>query len=327
MTTAALDATVLEALVAAAVAAPSIHNTQPWRFRFDPGTGTLHVRAAADRSLRHHDPTGRALHISVGAAVFNLRVAVQRFGREPVVRLLPRPSDPALLATVRLAGPHSADRRAGHDLYDAVWRRHSSRRPFSDTAIPADDLAAIAEAAAAEGALLDFPPPAEASRVLHLTAEAELMDATDPERSAESRIWARDGSDGVPDAAFTVQDSEGRMPMRDFAAHSPGHPHTRMAFERHPRLAVLSTPHDTRADWLRAGQGLEHALLVATTLDVKASMFSQATEWPDLRWTLRDPRGGSGHVQMLIRFGYGPDGPAAPRRPVREVLEGMPGRS
>ena len=93
--------------------------------------------------------------------MFNLRVAVQRFGREPVVRLLPRPSDPALLATVRLAGPRAAGRGTGrahrHDLYDAVWRRHSSRRPFSDTAIPADDLAAhVSGDVLAEASALQF---------------------------------------------------------------------------------------------------------------------------------------------------------------------------
>lgn len=319
------DAAVLDQLVAAAAAAPSIHNTQPWRFRLDPATDTIQVRAATDRELRYHDPAGRALHLSVGAAVFNLRVAVEHFGWEPVVRLLPRPADPALLAAVRLAGPRGSTGGAGrerrHDLYDAVWRRHSNRRPFSDTDVPAEQLAEITEAAGAEGTLLSFPPPAEAARVLRLTAEAELMDASDPERIAESWAWAKEGADGVPGSAFTVQDSAGRMPMRDFSARRPGHRYTRMAFEEHPLLGVLSTARDTSADWLRAGQGLEHALLVATALGLKASMFSQATEWPDLRWALRDPHHGSEHVQILIRFGHGPDGPAAPRRPVGEVLD------
>jgi nitroreductase len=64
MRTTALDGITLETLVPAAVAAPSIHNTQPWRFRLDPDTLTLEIRAATRRGLRHIDPTGRALHLS-----------------------------------------------------------------------------------------------------------------------------------------------------------------------------------------------------------------------------------------------------------------------
>ena len=111
------------------------------------------------------------------------------------------------------------------------------------------------------------------------------------------------------------------MPVRDFAAMRPGTTRPSADFERHPFIAVLTTPHDTRADWLRAGQALEHALLVATAHGVKASMFSQAIEWPELRWALRDPRGGHGYVQMLARLGYGPEGPATPRRSVKDVLD------
>lgn len=143
-TTSILNAATLEKLIAAAVAAPSLHNTQPWRCRPDPDTATIEVRAATERSLRHTDPLGRALHVSVGAAVFNLRVAVAHFGWEPVVRLLPRPAEPGLLASVRLAGPLPGGSRHGQDLYDAVWRRHSSRVPFSGRAIPARVLAETA---------------------------------------------------------------------------------------------------------------------------------------------------------------------------------------
>jgi hypothetical protein len=104
MSSTVLDVPTLETLIAASVAAPSIHNTQPWRFRLDPDTVTLEIRAVAERGLRHTDPTGRALHISVGCALFNLRVAVTHGGWEPVTRRLPRPDEPDLLATVRLAG-------------------------------------------------------------------------------------------------------------------------------------------------------------------------------------------------------------------------------
>src|SRR6266545_2243593 len=62
--------------VQAAVAAPSLHNSQPWRFRIR--NGGVDVYADRTRQLEVIDPSGRELLISVGAAVFNLRVAIRQ---------------------------------------------------------------------------------------------------------------------------------------------------------------------------------------------------------------------------------------------------------
>ncbi|WP_333766738.1 Acg family FMN-binding oxidoreductase [Streptomyces sp. IBSBF 2435] len=322
----ALDAAVLEKLVAAAVAAPSLHNTQPWRYRLDPGTSTIEVRAAQERGLRHTDPVGRGLHVSVGAALFNLRVAVAHFGWEPAVRLLPRPAEPDLLASVRPAGPLPGASRHRQGLYDAVWRRRSSRLPFTGRAVPAQALAELGEAAVAEGAELAFPEVNEVRRLLQLTAEAEWFTATDPVRLAESRSWVRDGaSDGLPGAVLGPRDAAGRLPVRDFAALRPAYDRPSAVFEQRPLIAVLSTRHDSRADWLRAGQALENILLTGTVHQLRASLLHQALEWPGTRWALREPGAGRGYVQMLIRLGYGPEGPASPRRPVHDVLDAPTG--
>ncbi|WP_416070069.1 nitroreductase family protein [Streptomyces scabiei] len=51
-TQARLDAATLESLLTAAVAAPSIHNTQPWRFRLDPRSQAPEAHSAPERTLR-----------------------------------------------------------------------------------------------------------------------------------------------------------------------------------------------------------------------------------------------------------------------------------
>ena len=321
MRTATLDVPTLETLVSAAVAAPSIHNTQPWRFRLDPDTVTLEIRAAADRGLRHTDPTGRALHLSVGCALLNLRVAVAHFGWEPVTRLLPRPDEPDLLATVRLAG--TARTSVPPRLYDALWRRHSSRFPFSRRPLPAALRTELAEAAHAEGALLSRPSPGETDRLLRITREAEHRNTADPDRAAESRRWTHepDRTDlGMPPETLGPQDFRERIPMRDFGAHRhPAVPAAR-PFEKRPTIAVLSTAHDRRSDWLRAGQALERVLLGATAHGLRASLLHQALEWPDLREQLAPlPRDRRGHAQMVIRLGTARRG-----RPPRVARRGGP---
>jgi len=320
MSSTVLDVPTLETLIAASVAAPSIHNTQPWRFRLDPDTVTLEIRAVTERGLRHTDPSGRALHISVGCALFNLRVAVAHCGWEPVTRRLPRPDEPDLLATVRLAGttrtpttPH---------LYDALWRRHSSRFPFSDRPVPASVLTELTEAAHTEGSMLELPGPTRTDRLLRLTREAEQRNTADTGRAVESRRWVHPPdaeSLGMPPEAIGPQDFREQIPVRDFGAHR--HPTALAArpFEKRPSIAVLSTLHDRRTDWLRAGEALERVLLVATAHGVKASLLHQALEWPDLREHLAD--GQRQHAQMVFRLGYGPQGPASPRRSVGQSLE------
>ncbi|MFE1794875.1 Acg family FMN-binding oxidoreductase [Streptomyces sp. NPDC059517] len=326
MRSAVLDVTTLENLVSAAVAAPSIHNTQPWRFRLDPDTLTLEIRAAAARGLRHTDPTGRGLYLSVGCALLNLRIAVAHHGWEPVSRLLPRPDEPDLLATVRPSGTAAAS--STPRLYGTLWRRHSSRFPFSGRQLPTAVLTELAEAAHVEGARLSVPGPAESDRLLRLTREAEHRNTADPDRAAESRRWVHGPADdalGIPPAALGPQDFRERLPMRDFGAHRHPDALTARPFEERPSIAVLSTAHDRRADWLRAGQALERVLLVATTYGVRSSLLHQALEWPDLREQLMEAPGGRGaHAQMVLRLGYGPQGPPSPRRTADQVLAEEP---
>ncbi|WP_338693143.1 nitroreductase family protein [Streptomyces sp. Q6] len=324
-----LHAAELETWISAAVAAPSIHNTQPWTFRLDTDTAALEVRAAPERGLRAVDAAGRALHLSVGAAVFNLRIAVAHSGWLPVTRLLPSPDDPELLARVRLA-PAVVRGFNGHrsDLYDVIWRRHSSRFPFSEHPVPADVRAELAEAAHASGAALTFPDPAERTVVLRVTAEAEQRNRSDALRGAESRRWVRrDGGagtpgDGMPRSVLGPQDAREVVPMRDFTARRRPSALPARDFERAPAIAVLTTAHDRRADWLRAGQALEHVLLVATAHQLRSSLLHQAMEWPDLRRKVSAAPDHRGHAHMVVRFGYGPEGPVTPRRSPREVYEG-----
>ncbi|MFJ9610414.1 Acg family FMN-binding oxidoreductase [Kitasatospora sp. NPDC101176] len=324
MPTLAFDALTLEKLVSAAVAAPSIHNSQPWRFRLQPDTSTLEVWADRSRAVPAADPQGRALHISVGTAVLNLRIAARHLGWAPEVRLLPDPGEPELFATVRLDAPAAAGTRGIDKLYEAIWHRHSTRTPFTGKPVPQAVLDELATSARAEEALLHLPDHEETIRLLHLTAEAERRNTTEEAQRTESRSWIRTGEAppyGIPVDALGPQDAVGHLPMRDYSAIHAAEHQAPATFEAEPRIAVLATEDDTPQDWLRAGLALEHVLLAATAHGVRASLLHQAMEWPNLRWEARDPRRGPGYVQILIRLGYGPEGAPTPRLAPGDVLD------
>jgi hypothetical protein len=122
-------------LLRAAAAAPSMHNTQPWRFRVSNADRAIELRADPARQLPYGDPAGRAAHIACGAALFNLRLAAAAAGLRADARLLPDPREPLLLATVRLAGPHRPAADEG-ELHAAIEQRHTNRQPFSRRPVP-----------------------------------------------------------------------------------------------------------------------------------------------------------------------------------------------
>ncbi|MFF5158369.1 Acg family FMN-binding oxidoreductase [Streptomyces sp. NPDC000348] len=316
------------ALVRDAAAAPSMHNVQPWRFRYSRGSRTFRVHADPGRVLPHADPQQRALHLGCGAALLNLRVALVHEGWHPETRLLPDPADPTLLAVVRPTGLGSGESGLAA-LYPAIAQRHSSRYPFDETEIPPRVRTALADAADREGAVLAFPSSWHLQEVLDLLEEAEARNLTDRGSDQDLARWTRIGTpsavrtapDGVPDYAFGPRKLGGKAPMRDFAGNRPVAGRAAVEFERSPQLAVLSTPRDLPEDWLRAGQAMERVLLLATLEGLSSSFATQALEWSDLRWPLRDPVSGTGYTQIVLRLGYGPKGPDTPRRPVPDILD------
>jgi hypothetical protein len=310
-------------LVTAATAAPSLHNAQPWHFRWRSAAGLLELRADLGRTMPRTDPDHRALHLGCGAALFNLRVAAAHRGLDTDTLLLPDPSDPYLLATVRIGDTGPPD-RAASALFPAVERRHTRRPPFADRPVPADVQQALRAAAAQEGAQLLFPRAWHLEALLDHVRDAEGRDTLDPERLEDVERWTHRGpraGDGIPEHAFGPRVRSGRAPVRDFAGrrHVPGR--AAAAFETTPNLALLGTGQDHRADWLRAGQALERVLLLATLNGLATALSSHALEERDLRELARDPTSGMGFVHMVLRLGYGTPGTASPRRPVTEVLD------
>ncbi|HZG91715.1 MAG TPA: nitroreductase, partial [Pseudonocardia sp.] len=165
-------------VLATTASAPSLHNSQPWRFRLGPRT----IELVADRSRRLDvvDPDEGELRISCGAALFTLRLALHGQGIRPLVTVLPDPADPDLIAVVRHGG-HRAPTPELSRLLAAVPRRHTNRHPFSDEPVALPEQYALRRAAQDEGAWLHVVDDAgERAQLREMAVVAHRHQLSDP---------------------------------------------------------------------------------------------------------------------------------------------------
>jgi len=308
----------------AAADAPSVYNTQPWRF----ATHHHAIRLYADsrRKLACADPAGREMLISCGAALFNLRLAVRRLGFAAQVRLLPDPAEADLLAEIDWGwyAPPTAEETL---LYQSIARRHTHRGPFTADIPPllTGDLVRIARQ---EQAQLQVIYDSRCHRPLAgLVCAAEHIQATSPGLAAERARWARPPgdrrSDGVPTTAYPAQPDGLAFTGRDFACgtgwgYPPKSPPP--GPEAIGLVAVLSTKDDGRVAWLLAGQALQRLLLYATSQGASAAFHTQPLELPQTRRRVRAEFTDGAYPQMLLRLGRDGHPVTTPRRPVTQML-------
>jgi hypothetical protein len=330
-------------VVAAAVRAPSIHNTQPWLFVAGPDR--LDVRLDRERALPVLDPTCRQQVISCATAVEFAVVALRASGATADVQLLPDGADEDLLATVRVTGGRAAtdEDRA---LLQAIARRHTVRSAFEPRAVPprlVDRLQAEAEPLGVW--VKPITREEEETATVFLIARAEELEQGSPDYLAELQRWMRSdpgAEDGVPVEAVLSEDPATRPSnwlIRDFVVgqrepHSPFLPAADPdapppAVER-PTVLLLGTENDDRESWLLAGRALGRLLLRMTLEGIAASPLTQALDWPATRTQLRRRLTLVGHPQMLLRMGYpstADAGAVSGRRPVDAVLTFAPSGS
>ncbi|MET9232255.1 nitroreductase family protein [Lentzea sp. NPDC003310] len=309
----------IEDALRAASLAPSVHNTQPWRFRVQRDRIELHADPA--RRLAATDPEDRELRLSCGAALFNLRLALQSMGVRPLVSMLPGHDAPGALAVVRRGGTLKIDdeHRA---LLAAIPHRRTNRRPFLDADLDARQRHALVRAAELERSWLHvITTPEERAQLKRFVKQAHEIQLDDEAVQAELAAFTGhrpDAADGVPAGSAGVRpEMQDEWVFRDFQGPER---HPGKDYESDPLVVVLCSFYDGPLGDLQAGQALQRVLLTATTFGLSASFMSQPIEVKRVREDLRRALGGSLVPQTVLRVGFSTPVPATPRRAVAELL-------
>jgi nitroreductase len=313
-----------------ALRAPSVHNTQPWRWRITDDSVELY--ADWNRHLIATDPDRRDLVVSCGAALHHLLVALAAQGLEVEVDRMPDPDDAEHLATVTVRP--GAGRTADPMLFPAIERRRTDRRRMSHRPVPPEALDVLAEQARRAGAVV---VPASDDAVRGRLAAALLEAARRQEPSAgytvELELWTRryaGARDGVPAESIAPAPvgAVGNSPLRRFPRgrldqprQLPGHGPADDAAE----LLVVATAGDAAVDRLRAGEAVSAVLLAATRLGLATTPLSQGVEVDAVRQAIRwDVLHMPEQPQLVVRVGWPASGaaelPPTPRRDLHSVL-------
>lgn len=312
------------------ILAPSTHNTQPWKFTLVPGG--VEVYADYSRRMPVVDPGNRELLMSVGAAVFTLRVAAEWFGMECRVTYScsgdsERPL--AVAAIARREPPAQGDEGIA-SLFGPIVRRHTNRHPFLYSRVPETilrrlrglEFTGLASVAVSTDGSVN-------SRVGELVAAADRMQLGDPSFRSDLAEWIRPNwtqkPDGITGAALgmnSVASALGPWTTRIVDTGPLRAAKDRNLCAQAPVLVVLQSE-DSVSHWLACGELLQHLLLIVTREGLHHSYFNMPVQVPDLRVRLRALCGLSAWPQILLRVGFSLTEPAkTPRRSVEEVLTG-----
>lgn len=324
MTTMTRPDTALRRAAVRATLAPSVHNTQPWRFHLR--RDALDIYADRSRQLNVLDPTGRQLILSCGCALFNARASLAADNARVTVQRFPVEGQSDLLARLTYFDGRSAESPQVADLEPVIQLRQTNRRRFTDEHVPDEVLDELEAAATAEGTQLYIVrDPDQRIAVASLSQHADEIENLNPAYRAELRAWTSnepERRDGVPSTAIPHVDgtSGDEVPIRDFDSHGDGYLPAETRSSRNQCLVLLCTDGDGPADWLRAGEALERVLLEVTRHGFAASPLTQITEVPSARAQLRSELRLLGYPHILLRIGRAETTPGSRRRRLVEVI-------
>lgn len=325
MTQTMVDTAVITSAVELACRAPSLHNSQPWRW-VATGAG-VDLFADPHRVVTSTDSSGRESIISCGAVLDHFRVAMAAVGWDTSVDQFPNPNNLDHLASIDFA-PMDYVTQARRDRAAAILRRRTDRNPFREPKDWASFEPVLRSAFDGNLATLDVLADDARPRLVEASRLTEALRRYDDLYHHELHWWTAPSRDqeGIPESAL-ASGAEGRGVEVNRRFSTDGHTGTSSAGAHdQAKILVLSTPGDTRADALNCGQALSAVLLECTMAGLATCPVTHITELEASRDLVRELIPGAAAVpQVLIRVGVDRTGKTppepTPRRPVRDVLE------
>jgi nitroreductase len=317
------DAPETRDLIRYATLAANSHNTQPWRFKVN--LHSIDIVPDLTRRLAAVDPDDHHLFVSLGCAAENLAIAAAMRRKSGELSFNPLNGGAVSVAFDRGSMAEPA-------LFDAIPKRQSTRGDFDRRPVSAEDLAALAAAAAVPGVdLVLITQRSQIDRVRDLVIAGNSAQMADPSFMRELKSWLRfsprqaiETSDGL----FSATTGNPTLPawlgpfVLDFVfkAATENDKYSRQIASS-AGIAVFIAKISDPEHWVLAGRACQRFALQATALGMKLAFINQPIEVPSIRPELAALIGmPDRRPDIVMRFGYGTALPYSARRPVEAVL-------
>ncbi len=321
-----------EALLEAARWAPSLYNTQPWRFR--PTADAWEVRWDPECELPVADPQRVALMMNLGAVIEYLAVAASAHGLD--VQFTPpdfRGTQPNLgfivgkLLFVERTGEPSP-------LLPFLASRQTSRKPYRTEPLPPGVLDELQAAAASAGCwLYHTTDRAAIATIAAEAARGTMAQFGEPERYAEFYRWLRplSAADGLDIPSLDLAGPWGslwksvlppsrmtRLKLAQWALASQ----QRALIQSTPAVCMLATNSREWKGWVQAGRALSRVWLHAARHGLVTHPTPSALYTPAGRELVHERLGVEGDflVSCLFRLGESLPAPRSGRLEAESLL-------
>lgn len=313
-------------LIAAAAAAASSHNTQPWKFL--PGERRIAILPDFTRRCPVVDPDDHHLYASLGCAAENLVWAARAAGFRSEVTF--DASLPAVVIDLEEAT------REATALAHAIPVRQCTRSPYDGAPLRHDELRQLEASGQGTGVAMHLiTDRTRMERIGEYVAAGNTMQFSDPDWRTELLSWirfnereARRSGDGLYGPAMGSPAAPrwlGRAFMRlAFSARKQNRKdvaHIRSS----SAIAVFVSEHEGPQGWIEAGRCYGRMALQATALGIRHAFINQPVEVASLRAQFAAFLGlGAGRPDLVVRLGRGPVMPRSYRRPIESVVVAAP---
>ena len=231
---------------------------------------------------------------------------------------------PRLTFTQQPARPSARQEGATDALFAAIEQRRTDRSIYDGQPLSAAERAAIT---GAHKEVLLVEDREQINVIAELTEQGTADTLSRRDFKEELSHWVRNNwtkqADGMPGYAMGIPAPlslvSGFM-VRFAPIHKQEAPKTKEQMRSASAVAIITTEHDTPADWVRAGQLLEVLWLNATTAHLAAAPLVAAVEAGEsIRTALQQILATNLKPQSILRLGH-TYLKASPRRSVEDCL-------
>ncbi|MEM7064431.1 MAG: Tat pathway signal protein [Cyanobacteria bacterium P01_B01_bin.77] len=309
-------------LVKYATLAASSHNTQPWKFRLEPGR--ISIFPDLTRRCPAVDLDDHHLYVSLGCAATNLTESALSAG------LSSRVSFDQTTSAVQIdfeKGPVSNSR-----LFNAIPQRQCSRTLYDGSKLTLQELQQLESVSQGTGvSILLLTDQDKKQTIIDYVAKGNMTQMSDSSWMNELKTWIRcneshavatgDGlysrSMGNPDMPTLLANLILRFVIKPEIQNKKDEKYIQSS----SGIAVFFSGIDDKAYWVEVGRCYERFALQATVLGVQTAFINSPVEVPELRTQFANWLGiGECRPDLIVRFGRGPVMPHSLRRPVEDVL-------